>query len=124
MKRNGTRVLMVPRTIKESKDAVAFYERLVSEVPKKQAEFPSILDLFKVLDKYLVDVAPEIRDLVLRLDVEWQTYLKKLMEAEEMLEIARDDFKKNLLQQADKFKTVIKELLADFMLKIPTSAST
>lgn len=123
MTKNVLRILKVPRTIEEIIRANELYARLVAEVPIRQNEFPGLYNLFKVLDKYQIEIAPEIRKMVFDLDTEWENYLKKLMEAEELLDYTREDFKKNLTGQGDKFRTLIKEFFQDFVLKLPSSAS-
>ncbi|XP_026846886.1 dynein heavy chain 2, axonemal [Drosophila persimilis] len=123
MRRNERKLTMVPRTLKESLAAKEFFEKLIEDVPIRQATFPPMLELFAVLDKYQVDILDEIRQNVLGLNNAWQHYLKKLAEADEMLDNNREEFKKILLQQAEKFKIILKEFLDDFYLKLPTAAN-
>lgn len=123
MRKNERKVMMVPRTLKESLSAKELFERLIHEVPLKQSTFPPMLDLFAVLDKYQVDIPEEIRQKVLGLETAWQHYLKKLGEADEILDNNREEFKKILIQQAEKFKIILKEFLEDFFMKLPTAAS-
>ncbi|XP_023298158.2 dynein axonemal heavy chain 2 [Lucilia cuprina] len=124
VKRNEKRIAVVPRTLKEAREATILFNRLTQEVPVKQAEFPDIFDLFKVLDKYQIEISDSIKVLVLNLSSTWENYLKKLGEAGDMLDNTKEDFKQNLLTQAEKFRNIIKEFLADFMVKLPTSAQT
>uniref|UniRef100_A0A1I8MW68 Dynein axonemal heavy chain 2 n=1 Tax=Musca domestica TaxID=7370 RepID=A0A1I8MW68_MUSDO len=124
VKRNEKRISVVPRTLKEAREATELFNRLRTEAPLKQDEFPEILELFKVLDKYQIDIVENTRLLVVNLQPTWETYLKKLGEAGEMLDNTKEEFKANLLQQADKFRAIMKEFLADFMLKLPTSSQT
>ncbi|XP_041451656.1 dynein heavy chain 2, axonemal-like [Drosophila obscura] len=123
MRRNERKLILVPRTLKESLASKEFFEQLIEDVPIRQATFPPMLELFGVLDKYQVDILDEIRQKVLGLNNAWQHYLKKLAEADEMLDNNREEFKKILLQQAEKFKIILKEFLDDFYLKLPTSAN-
>lgn len=115
---------VVPRTLREAREATLLFNRLLEEVPVKQAEFPAILDLFKVLDKYQIEISHNIRLLIMNLQPTWENYLKKLAEAGDMLDNTKEEFKESLLLQAEKFRNVIKEFLADFMIKLPTSAQT
>lgn len=114
----------MPRNLKEAREATELYEFLFNDAPRKQAEFPAMLSLFKLLDFYLVEIPDATRKLVANLEAEWDAYLKILLHSSDMLEMTREEFKKTLLRQAEKFKTVMKEFLADFMLKLPTSAQT
>lgn len=122
VKRNEKRIGVVPRTLKEAREATELFTRLRTEVPLKQEEFPEILELFKVLDKYQIEIADKTRILVSNLQPVWETYLKNLGEAGEMLDNTKEEFKQNLLLQAEKFRGIMKEFLADFMLKLPTSS--
>ncbi|KAM7351793.1 dynein heavy chain 2, axonemal kl-2 isoform 2-T2 [Cochliomyia hominivorax] len=124
VKRNEKRMAVVPRTLREAREATLLFNRLNEEVPVKQAEFPSILDLFKVLDKYQIEISNNNRLLVLNLQPTWENYIKKLGDAGDMLDNTKEEFKQNLLSQAEKFRNVMKEFLADFMIKLPTSAQT
>ncbi|XP_037928394.1 dynein heavy chain 2, axonemal [Teleopsis dalmanni] len=122
--RNGRRIRFQPRNLKEAKEATLFYNRLVEEIPQKESEFPHVRALFDAIDRCNTAIPELMRVLLINLDAEWLAYLKKIAEAEEMLEVTRDEFKKHLLAQADRFKTAIKEFLADFFLKVPTSIAT
>ncbi|XP_004521647.2 dynein heavy chain 2, axonemal [Ceratitis capitata] len=124
IRKNGERIQIVPRNLKEAREATELYEFLFNDAPRKQAEFPAMLSLFKLLDFYLVEIPDATRKLVTNLEAEWDAYLKILLHSSDMLEMTREEFKKTLLRQAEKFKTVMKEFLADFMLKLPTSAQT
>ncbi|EDV98693.1 GH22471 [Drosophila grimshawi] len=123
MRCNSKKIMITPRTLQESLAAKAYFERLMEEAPLKQASFPKVLDLFALLDKYQVDIPDEIRQQVESLQVAWMDYLRKLGEADEMLDNNRDEFKKILLHQAEKFKIILKEFLEDFYLKLPTAAN-
>lgn len=123
MQRNGQKIMMMPRTLKEALAAKEFFEHLTQEAPLKQATFPGIFDLFFLLEKYQVDIPDEIRQQVEGLEAAWADYIRKLGEADEMLDNNRDEFKKILLNQAEKFKLIIKEFLDDFFLKLPTAAN-
>lgn len=114
----------MPRTLAQIKEATKFYERLVNEINIKQNEFPGIIALFKVLNNYQIEVPQSTHELLINLDSAWQSYLKTLTEASDMLEINKEEFKNNLLQQSEKFRNVIKSLLAEFLLKVPTTSVT
>lgn len=124
MKRNEKRMAIVPRTLKEAREATQLFMRLVKEAPEMQNEFPATLDLFKVLDKYQIDIADSTKLLVVNLQQAWESYLMKLADAEEMLGNTKEEMKRNLLEQAEKFRNVMKEFLADFLVKLPTSSKT
>ncbi|XP_030382586.1 dynein heavy chain 2, axonemal, partial [Scaptodrosophila lebanonensis] len=123
IRHNERKIMMVPRTLKESLIAKEFFERKIIEAPIKHATFPPMLELFAVLDKYQVEISDETTEQVAGLEAAWQHYLKKLAEADEMLENNREEFKKTLLQQAEKFKMILKEFLFDFYLKLPTASN-
>lgn len=124
IKRNEKRIAVVPRTLKEAREATLLFNRLSEEVGVKQEEFPDIYELFRVLDKYQIDVSSSIKTLIDNLETTWENYLRKLSEAHNMLDNTKEDFKQNLLTQAEKFRNTMKEFLADFMAKLPTSSQT
>ncbi|KAL9923028.1 dynein heavy chain 2, axonemal kl-2 [Glossina fuscipes fuscipes] len=124
MRRNEQRICIMPRNLKEAKEASSLLNRLMEEVPIQQGEFPSILELFEVLDKYQVEVAHPARNLLNNLTPAWENYLKKLGDADEMLFSTKEEFKKNLQKQAEKFRNVMNHFYSDFMLKLPTSSQT
>lgn len=115
---------IVPRTLKEAREATQLFNRLSQEAPNKQEEFSIIFDLFKILEKYQIEISDSTKLLILNLPKTWENYLKKLAEAGDMLDNTKEEFKQNLLLQAEKFRNVIKEFLADFMIKLPTSSQT
>lgn len=124
MRRNEQRICIIPRNLKEAKEASNLLNRLMEEVPVQQGEFPSILELFGVLDKYQVEVAHSVRNLLNNLKPAWENYLKKLGDADEMLFNTKEEFKNNLQQQAEKFRNVMNHFYSDFMIKLPTSSQT
>lgn len=122
MQYNSEKVSIIPRTLKEIKELTAYYEQLVKEIEVKSNEFPGILALFKVLDKYQIQFPSNTSELVQNLDLEWQNYIKKLLEADEMLGNTKEEFKASLLNQSEKFKVAIKVLMEEFLVKAPTSS--
>lgn len=123
MRRNAQKIMMMPRTLKESLAAKEYFEQLIKDVPLKQSTFPGILDLFILIDKYQVEIPDDIRKQIDGLQLAWQEYLRKLGEADEMLDNNRDEFKKILLHQAEKFKMILIEFLNEFFIKLPTAAN-
>ncbi|XP_055836500.1 dynein axonemal heavy chain 2 isoform X2 [Episyrphus balteatus] len=122
MNYNIEKVSIIPRTLKEIKESTKFYEQLVKEIEPKSNEFPAILELFKVLANYQIKFPSNSLELVQNLDQEWQNYIKKLLEADEMLGNTKEEFKASLLAQSEKFKVAIKTLMEEFLLKVPTSS--
>lgn len=57
------------------------------------------------------------------LDDQWQWYLDKLKEAEEMLDNTKDSFKLNLLGESEELKDAAKTLLDTFST-LPTTSHT
>lgn len=123
MSYNIEKISVIPRTLNEIKNSTKMFERLVKEIPEKAAEFPPILELFKVLDNYQIEFPSNTRTLVMNLDPEWQNYIKKLLEADEMLGNTKEEFIAALLGQAEKFKNAIKTLLEEFFYKVPTTSN-
>ncbi|XP_055375876.1 dynein axonemal heavy chain 2 [Condylostylus longicornis] len=124
MESNARAVLTIPRTLSAIKTSIQLYNKLINEISIKQSEFSPIYDLFKVLDKYEIPVEKSVRVMVNTLEVEWQNYIKKLAEADEMLGNSKDEFKGELLKQVDKFKNIINEMTMDFIEKAPITSKT
>lgn len=87
-----------------------------------EAKFPLIDQLVRVQNKYQIEMAASMRGMVTNLRPTWDNYLRKLNEAEEMLFISKEEFKTNLMKQADRFKVIVKGFLDDFLVKLPTSS--
>lgn len=116
-------VSKVPRTIAEMKNSTRLYQRLVDEVEGKQNNFPGMYDFFRVLDKYKIPIPDDSRSKILGLEHAWSSYLRKLLDVDEMLGNAKEEYKQNLLLQAEKFKHIIKSFLEGFLVNMPTSSS-
>lgn len=123
MEVNITAVSKVPRTIAEMKNSTRLYQRLVDEVEGKQNDFPGMYDLFRVLDKYKIPVPDDARSKILGLEQAWSGYLRKLLDVDEMLGNAKEEYKQNLILQAEKFKHIIKSFLDGFLVNMPTSST-
>lgn len=123
MEANIKAVSVVPRTIAEMKNSTKLYQRLVDEVEGKQSTFPGIYDLFRVLDKYKIPVPEDTRSRIVGLEQAWAGYLRKLLDVDEMLGNAKEEYKQNLLLQAEKFKHIIKSFLDGFLVNMPTTSS-
>lgn len=122
MKKNEERVKIPPRNLKEAREATLLQARLASEIPTIEAKFPLIDQLVKVQSKYQIEVSTNMRSMITNLRPTWESYLRKLNEAEEMLFISKEEFKTNLMKQADRFKIIVKGFLDDFFVKLPTSS--
>lgn len=116
-------VSKVPRTIAEMKNSTRLYQRLVDEVDGKQNDFPGMYDLFRVLDKYKIPVPDDARSKIIGLEHAWSSYIRKLLDVDEMLGNAKEEYKQNLLMQAEKFKHIIKSFLEGFLVNMPTTST-
>lgn len=123
----------MPSDLKELASAMATYERLVSEISQIEKTFPPITDKMTTLGKvkngiwqnyrkyYLVlilNISSEFfiakfevelsSDMATRhenIPVAWTEYLNLLEEAKKALEMNKDKFKTELLEQAEVTKT-------------------
>lgn len=124
MEVNLKAVSKVPRTIAEMKNSIRLYQKLVDEVEGKQNTFPGTYDLFRVVDKYKIPVPDDARSKIIGLEHAWSSYLRKLLDVDEMLGNAKEEYKQNLLLQAEKFRLIIKSFLEGFLLNMPTTSAT
>lgn len=122
MKTNTEKVSTVPRSIAEMKEATKFHDYLMTEASKKYTEFKDLYQLFKVIKECEETVSQQIQDMVANLEDQWQDYLKKLHDAEDLIDNTKDDFRFDLLSKADKLKMNAKSLLDEFYETVPTSS--
>ncbi|XP_034231069.1 dynein heavy chain 2, axonemal [Thrips palmi] len=112
---NGSKINEEPKNLKDLQESLALYDRLVSEVPVKEKEFPIIRGQMAVLRNYDVEIPQDMQELEQGLDQRWQWYLDLLKSGEEMLATSKDVFQKGLLKDADDLKYRIHELYLDFV---------
>lgn len=122
-KENSERINEEPTDLLSMQNSLKFYEELMSEIAKKETEFPSIQDHFSVLDKYEIAISSGVRNMLNNLNSQWKWYLDKLKEAEEMLDNSKDTFKLGLLEEAEELKKEAKKLLDSFAEKAPFSSA-
>lgn len=78
-----------PENLIDMQNAIELYEKLLTELPTEEEQFPKITDQLITLDKYRVEVPEEIRKLEKSIPAEWSAYKDLLVEAEKMLGYAK-----------------------------------
>lgn len=78
-----------PENLIEMQQAIELYDRLLSELPTEEEQFPKITDQLMTLDKYRVEVSEDIRKLEKNIPAEWNAYKEVLVEAEKMLSYSK-----------------------------------
>lgn len=79
-------------------EAVELFNKLQEEVPFEESQFPKIADRLVTLDKYKVEISPDLRKLEKNIPVEWNAYIECLNQAEKMLcfsKVIVEDIKRN-----------------------------
>lgn len=93
---NGKNVSVAPKSVDELQKCCAVYERLRSEIDDSKCKMNSLDEQFEVLLKYGVPIDGELRTMKDGMRTQWQDYLKKLNDADEVLNNAKDSFKLTL----------------------------
>lgn len=70
-------------------ESMALLEKLQKEVATESAQFDTIVDQFLTLDKYEVEVPPEMRMNGELIPEKWQHYLDVLKMAEKMIALTK-----------------------------------
>ncbi|XP_053613118.1 dynein axonemal heavy chain 2 isoform X1 [Plodia interpunctella] len=114
--------MKMPADLKELASAIATYERLVSDVSNFEKTFPPISDQMATLAKFEVELSSDMVTRHENIPVVWAEYLALLEEAKKALELNKDKFKTELLEQAEEFKEAAKEFCEDFYNTAPVSS--
>ncbi|XP_055310759.1 dynein axonemal heavy chain 2 [Sitodiplosis mosellana] len=93
---NGQKVSIAPKTVEELQKCCAIYEQLRSELDDSKCNLNSLSDQFDVLLKYGVPIDGEFDEMKQNMFTQWEDYLKKLNDADEVLNNAKDSFKLTL----------------------------
>lgn len=116
---HAEKILVEPTDIVSMQNMIAYHDQLKDEIPLRQAEFPNIRDLFNVINKYEIPISIGIRQMEANMMDQWQWYLDKLIEAEDIIDVSKDQFKMTLLEEAKELKKEAKKLLDAFGEKAP-----
>ncbi|XP_025835309.1 dynein heavy chain 2, axonemal-like [Agrilus planipennis] len=116
-------VMKRPETLDDLGVAEVLQARLRMEVPLQEAQFPLIFDQLITLDKYKVEVSDVVRNRAKGISVLWSSYLEILDDAEKMLGYAKEDFKTELLKEAEDLQKDRVQLLEVFLETGPFSSS-
>lgn len=95
-KESGEKVLIVPQSVDELKKCISVHEHLWSEIDDGKSCLNDLRDQFGVLNKYGVPIDGELKEMKARMRQQWDDYFKKLNDAEEILNNAKDSFKLTL----------------------------
>lgn len=93
---NGEKLSIAPKSVEELQKCCAIFERLRSEINIGKCNLNSIRNQFEVLHKYGVSIDEELNEMKENIATQWEDYLKKLNDADEVLNNAKDSFKLTL----------------------------
>lgn len=93
---NGQKLTVAPKSVEELQKCCAIYERLRSDIDNIKCNLYGLRDQFDVLLKYGVPIDDELNTLKENMAAQWDDYLKKLEDADEVLNNAKDSFKLTL----------------------------
>ncbi|CAK1540781.1 unnamed protein product [Leptosia nina] len=122
IERSSVEAMTMPADLKELATAIATYERLIAEISPFEKTFPPITDQMSTLVKFEVELSSDMVARHENIPVVWTEYLNLLEEAKKALELNKDKFKAELLEQAEVFKEAAKEFCDDFYKTAPCSS--
>lgn len=93
---NGEKLSIAPKSVEELQKCCAIFERLRGEIDIAKCNLNSIRNQFEVLNKYGVSIDEELSDMGANIRTQFEDYLKKLNDADEVLNNAKDSFKLTL----------------------------
>lgn len=93
---NGEKVSVVPKSVEELQICCSVYEQLKEEIDHYKCNIIEINDEFDVLSKYKISIDGELKKMRLNMQSQWNKYLKKLSDSEEILNNAKESFKMTL----------------------------
>lgn len=111
---NAEKALVEPTNLVEIQILIKFFNKIKSEVEEKESEFPKLKEYFTVLDKYEITISSGMREKIDGLAKNWKWYLGKLKDAEEMIDVSKDQFKLTLMEETKEFKKEAQKLLDQF----------
>lgn len=86
-------VAKVPENVAEMHECFTIYENVYNEIGPLECRMREIKNYFDVLTKHNILIDGELSDMRDNLDNRWSEYLRKLTDAKEMLNNAKDSFK-------------------------------
>ncbi|CAH2077128.1 unnamed protein product, partial [Iphiclides podalirius] len=122
IEKSSEEAMTMPTDLKELASAIATYERLVSEVSKIEQTFSPITDEMTTLAKFEVELSSDMVTRHENIPATWNDYLNLLEEAKKALELNKDKFKTELLEQAEEFKETAKVFCEEFYKTAPCSS--
>lgn len=93
---NGEKIAQTPKSVDELQKCCTFYDQLTGEIDRCKCILNELHDQFNVLSKYGVSIDDELNERKACLHQRWNDYLRKLNDADEMLNNAKDGFKLTL----------------------------
>lgn len=106
-KENGDRVTEVPKTVEDLQRCCSFLAQLLTNVGHWKRVVDILNSNINILQKYDVFIGGEFREMKLTMAQQWNDYMKKLADADEMLENAQESFK--LILQSSKLRREMPE---------------
>ncbi|CAG9785843.1 unnamed protein product [Diatraea saccharalis] len=101
VEKNSEDAMKMPADLKELASTMATYERLMDDLPRMEKTFPAVTDKMTTLAKFDVELSSDMMTRHENIPVLWADYLTLLEEAKKALEMNKDKFKAELLEQAE-----------------------
>ncbi|XP_076651590.1 dynein heavy chain 2, axonemal kl-2 [Halictus rubicundus] len=116
---NSKKITKEPTDLISMQYSLQLFERLTSEIPKEEEEFPKIQEQYQTLEKYDVTLSFDFRRRLGQIEPSWAAYLELLAQSEIMLAAKKEEFKQLLLQDALMLRDEVTTLVAKFAVSGP-----
>ncbi|KZC12413.1 Dynein heavy chain 2, axonemal [Dufourea novaeangliae] len=116
---NSRKITKEPTDLISMQYSLQLYERLTSEIPREEKEFPKIQEQYQTLEKYERPLTFDFKRKVGHIPPAWAAYLDVLTQSELMLSEKKEEFKNMLLQDAMMMKDEVTVLVAKFAVTGP-----
>lgn len=93
---NGEELSIAPKSVEELQKCCTIFEQLRSEIDNSKCNLNNLRNQFEVLLKYGVPIDGELSEMKENMGTQWEDYVKKLHDADEVLNNAKDSFKLTL----------------------------
>lgn len=111
---NTTKLKVKPDSLDLLSDCINLQKKLQSEQPTIEARFDPIEETYKTLDKFDVHVEEKEKDLLDHLRVEWGNFKSVLSDAEVMLNLKKDELKRELEDNLVSYTQHVTDTRSDF----------
>ncbi|KAJ8670786.1 hypothetical protein QAD02_002045, partial [Eretmocerus hayati] len=119
---NGVRVTKEPTDLITMQASLQLFEKLTSEIPKVEEEFPKIRQQYETLGRYEVPMSLELKRKVRDIDDCWVSYRKQMNSFEKILSVRKEEFRNNLIHDDAQLRESANQIFQQFLQNAPFTA--